>query len=108
MNFSISKFVALACTIVKKQSEVWNKRLGHPNSIVLSHLVNYGFLGNKDQFSFDLFVDCSTCKLGRSKSLSFPSHGSRAESCFDLIHTVVWGITLVISHVKYKILCDIH
>ena len=102
LHFSISNFVALACTIVNKQSEVWHKRLGHPNSVVLSHLVNFGFLGNKDQFSSHLSIDCSTCKLGKSKSLSFPSHGSRAESCFDLIHSDVWGITPVISHAKYK------
>ena len=102
MHFSISNFVALACTIVNKQSEVWHKRLGHPNYVLLSHLVNSGFLGNKDQFSSHVFVDCSTCKLGKSKSLSFPSHGSCAESCFDLIHSDVWGITPVISHAKYK------
>ena len=85
-----------------QQSEVWHKRLDHPNSVVLSHLVNSGFLGNKDQFSSHLFVDCSTCKLGKSKSLSFPSHGSRTESCFDLIHSDVWGITPAISYAKYK------
>ena len=102
MHFSISNFVALACTIVNKQSEVWHKRLGHHNFVVLSHLVNSGFLGNKDQFSSHLSVDCSTCKLGKSKSLSFPSNGSQAESCFDLIHSNVWGITPVISHAKYK------
>ena len=78
LHFSISNFVALACTIVNKHSEVWHKRLGHPNSIVLSHLVNYGFLGNKDQFSSHISIDCSTCKLGKSKSLYFPSHDSRA------------------------------
>ena len=102
LHFSISNFVTLACTIVNKQSEVWHKRLGHSNSVVSSHLVNSGFLGNKDQFSSHLSVDRSTCKLGKSKSLSFPSHNSRAESCFDLIHNDVWGITPVISHAKYK------
>ena len=59
-------------------------------------------MANKDQFSSHISVDCSTCKLGKSKSLSFPSHGSCAESCFDLIHGDVWGITPVISHAKYK------
>ena len=85
-----------------QQSEVRHKRLGHPNFVVLSHLVNFGFLGNKDQFSSHLSVDCSTCKLGKSKSLSFPSHGSCTESCFDLIHSDVWGIKPIISHAKYK------
>ena len=101
-TFPFFNFVALTCTIVNKQSEVWHKHLGHPNSVVLSHLVNSCFLGNKDQFSSHLSVDCSTCKLGKSKSLSFPSHGSHAESCFGLIHSDVWDITSVISHAKYK------
>ena len=67
-HFSTSNFVALAYTIINKTSEVWHKRLGHPNSVVYSHLVNSGFLGNKDQFSSHLSIDCSTCKLGKSKS----------------------------------------
>ena len=102
LHFSTSNFVALACTILNKQSEVWHTRLVHSNFVVLSHLVNSGFLGNKDQFSSHLSVDCSTCNLGKSKSLSFPSHGSRAESCFDLIHSDVWGITPIITHAKYR------
>ena len=59
-------------------------------------------MGNKDQFSSHLSFDCSACKLGKSKSLSFPSHGSRKTSCFDMIHSDVWGITPVISHANYK------
>jgi hypothetical protein len=42
------------------------------------------------------------CKLGKSKTLSFSSHGSRAEKCFDIVHSDVWGISLVISHARYK------
>ena len=59
-------------------------------------------MGNKGQFSSHLFVDSSTCKLGKSKSLSFSFPSSHAESCFDLIHSDVWGITPIISHAKYK------
>ena len=76
--------------------------LGHPNYVILSSVINSGLLGNKDQFSSPLSFDCSTCKLGKSKSLSFPSHGSHAEHCFDLIHSDVCGISPVISHVNYK------
>ena len=56
---------------MNKKCEVWHKQLGHPNSIILSHVINSGLLGNKDQFSSPLFFDCSTCKLGKSKSLFF-------------------------------------
>ena len=87
---------------MNNKCEVWHKRLGHPNSVILSHVINSGLLGNKDQFSSPHSFDCSTCKLGKSKSLSFPSHGSHVEHCFDLIHSDVWGISPVISHVNYK------
>jgi hypothetical protein len=68
--------------------QFWHKKLGHPNSIVLTHLMRHGYLGNKNSCSTE-FLDCSSCKLGKSKSLSFPSHGSRASKCFDIIHTDV-------------------
>lgn len=102
LHFPISTFISLACITANKKGELWHKRLGHPNSVVLSHLLNSGLLGNKDQFSSHLSFDCSTCKLGKSKSLSFPSHGNRGKSCFDMIHSDVWGITPVISHANYK------
>ena len=76
--------------------------MGHPNSVVLSHILNSGLLGNKEQVSKNLSFDCSVCKLGKSKTLLFSSHGNRAEKCFDVVHSDVWGISLVISHARYK------
>ncbi|XP_049394911.1 uncharacterized protein LOC125859256 [Solanum stenotomum] len=99
IHFSIPRVLAFASTTTK--NEVWHKRLGHPNSIVLSHLSNSGLLGNKNQFSVASF-NCSTCKLGKSKTLSFPNFGSRAAKCFDVIHSDVWGISPVISHAHFK------
>ena len=102
LHFSVSNFVSLASIVVNQKNEIWHKRIGHPNSVVLSHLINSGLLGNKDKFSSQFSIDCSACKLGKSKSLSFPSHGSCAENCFDIIHSDVWGITPIISHANYK------
>ena len=62
----------------------WHKRLGHPNFDVLSRMFKSGLLGNKEYVSGILPFDCSACKLGKSKALSFPSHGSRATNCFDV------------------------
>ncbi|KAL5777431.1 hypothetical protein ACOSP7_010357 [Xanthoceras sorbifolium] len=95
--------MSLACTSVASKSEVWHKRLGHPNSVVLTHLIKHGYLGNKDQFSsLNLCFDCATCKLGKSKTLSFPKHGSRATKYFEIIHSDVWGVSPIISHAQYK------
>jgi len=47
-------------------------------------------------------VSCSVCKLAKSKTLPFPSGAHRASTCFDLIHSDVWGMSLVVSHAQYK------
>ena len=65
--------------------------------------MKHGHLGNKDQFSsLNLCLDCATCKLGKSKTLHFPMHGSCATKCFEIIHSDVWGVSSVISHARYK------
>ena len=43
LHFSVSNFVSLASITVNQKSEVWHKRIGHPNSVILSHLINLGF-----------------------------------------------------------------
>jgi hypothetical protein len=101
-HFSIPSSLSLACVTVNTPNEVWHKHLGHPNSIVLSYMLNSSLLCNKEQVSKNLSFDCSVCKLGKSKTLSFSSHGSRAKKCFDIVYSDVWGISLVISHARYK------
>lgn len=77
--------------------------MGHPNSTVLFHLLNFSLLSNKNQFcSSHLHFDCPTCKLSKSKILPFLVAGSHAKNCFDVIHSDVWGITPIISHAQYK------
>lgn len=69
----------------------------------LSILMKRGFLGNKVQCSTHrLPLDCSICKLGKCKTLPFPTYGGRANICFEIIHSDVWNITPVISHAQYK------
>ena len=48
LYFSILSLMSLACTTVANKSEVWHKRLGHPNFVVLTHLMKHGHLRNKD------------------------------------------------------------
>nr|CAN77868.1 hypothetical protein VITISV_001383 [Vitis vinifera] len=81
-------------------SMVWHRRLGHPNTQILSHVLNSDLPGNKDRSSISL--ECDSCKLGKSKTLPFPLHASRASHCFDLIHSDVWGPSPVSSHEKFK------
>ncbi|KAK7245636.1 hypothetical protein RIF29_40484 [Crotalaria pallida] len=101
LHISTSNHVA--CSAIFNKNEIWHKRLGHPNSVILSHLLKSGSLGNiAPSSSSHLSFDCSACKLGKSKTLPFPIAGSHAEKCFDIIHSDVWGITPVTSHAHYK------
>ena len=34
--------------------------------------------------------------------LPFPTYGTRANTCFEIIHSDVWGVTPIISHAQYK------
>ena len=102
LHFSIPSCLSLACMTINTPNEVRHKRLGHPNFVILSHMLNFGLLGNKEQVSKNLSFDCSACKLCKSKTLSFSSHGSCAAKCFDIVHGDVWGISPVISYARYK------
>ena len=79
---------------------MWHNHLGHPNSHVLSTLFKSGSLGNKNS---PVSFDCTTCKLGKSKTLPFSHNASRANHCFDIIHSDVWGISLIVSHAGYNL-----
>lgn len=99
LQFTVPPTLSLASSVVENKGGIWHRRLGHPNNVVLTHLLQSGVLGSTDK---SLLVDCSSCKLGKSKTLPFPILGSRANKCFDIIHSDVWGITPVISHAQYK------
>nr|CAN66507.1 hypothetical protein VITISV_034008 [Vitis vinifera] len=85
----LSSIKSFACNNVSDLSMVWHRRLGHPNTQILSHVLNSDLPCNKDRYSLSL--ECDSCKLGKSKTLPFPLHASRASHCFDLIHCDVWG-----------------
>jgi len=40
--------------------------------------------------------------LAKGKTLPFPINAHRASSCFEIIHSDVWGMSLVASHARYK------
>jgi len=99
LQFTTPIALSLASVIVDNKTANWHKRLGHPNNVILSNLMKRGFLGHKDKGStHSLSFDCFTCKLGKSKTLPFPDFGSHVNTCFEIIHSDVWGIAPVISH----------
>ncbi|KAL3523634.1 hypothetical protein ACH5RR_016468 [Cinchona calisaya] len=94
---------SITCNSARVDYRAWHKRLGHPNSNVLHVLLNSGLLGNKESPSLHVVqFDCNSCKLGKSKTLPFPTHTPNVVQSFDLIHSDVWGMAPVTSHANYK------
>uniref|UniRef100_A0A6N2NJZ1 CCHC-type domain-containing protein n=1 Tax=Salix viminalis TaxID=40686 RepID=A0A6N2NJZ1_SALVM len=62
------------------------------------------FLGNNNNSSSSF--DCATCRLGKSKTLPFPVHGSRASASFEIVHTDVWGQVLLLLMDSISIYLD--
>lgn len=48
LQFTIPTAMSLAGISDGFKHEIWHKQLGHPNMLILSHLLKYGFLDNKD------------------------------------------------------------
>jgi hypothetical protein len=99
LQFS-SSHLSFASNSVLNSYEDWHRKLGHPNFVVLSHLFKTGLLGNKHVCTAS--ISCSVCKLAKSKTLPFPSGAHRASTCFEMIHSDVWGMSPAASHAHYK------
>lgn len=105
IHFPISPYLSklIICNSTFVDYRAWHKRLGHPNNNVLHLLLKSGSLGNKGSPSLNnIKFDCHSCKLGKSKTLSFPIHRSTIVKHFDLIHSDVWGMAPITSHANYK------
>lgn len=106
LQFPLSSCVSapfITCNVAHVDHQAWHKRLGHPNANVLHHLLNSGLLGNKKSTSLSAVqFDCNSCRLGKSKTLPFPTHTPNAVQPLDMIHSDVWGMAPVISHANFK------
>ena len=105
LHFSLSPCPSLpfvSCNYASVDYQMWHKRLGHPNSNVLRDLLKSSFLGNKESPSLSAVqFDCISCKLGKSKILSFQTHKSNVGQPFYMIYSDLWGMALVRSHGKF-------
>ena len=96
-SFSFPRLTSIGCfAISNNNSQSWHKKLDHPNSVILAHLMKHDYLNNSNEFS-SLSFDCASCKQ-KSKSLSFSLQGSRVSTCFEIIHFDVWGMSHILSH----------
>jgi ABC-type spermidine/putrescine transport system permease subunit II len=70
----VSSIKSFACNNVSDLSMVWHRRLGHPNTQILSHVLNSSLLGNKNSSSFSLecvnHITAATSASAESRSSS--------------------------------------
>ncbi|KAL2230846.1 UNVERIFIED_CONTAM: Retrovirus-related Pol polyprotein from transposon RE1 [Sesamum indicum] len=80
-----SIFSAVNTSNTSSNYAIWHKRLGHANSLVLSHISDLNITDmNKDCI-------CSICPKAKQTRKPFPSSTHHAVKTFDLIHMDVWG-----------------
>ena len=72
---------------------LWNARLGYASSFQVQQLAFRGLLGSVSTENLDYV----SCQLGKQPALSFNSNESISTDIFDLIHSDVWGPSLVSS-----------
>lgn len=63
---------------------LWHNRLGHPSSVVLSHIPQLSSV------STSIFSNCDVCHMAKQRKLSFTNSDTHSSS-FELIHCDVWG-----------------
>ena len=81
----------------------WYSRLSRAPSSQVQQLASKDLLGSvfKDNF------DCTSCQLGKQLALPLNNSESISNSIFELIHSDVWGPSLVVSidGSQYFVLC---
>jgi transposase InsO family protein len=66
----------------------WHKRLGHPSSKLVHHLIHTFSLPTNKNGSLSL---CSSCSQNKAHRQPFNNHGLTSTAPLDLIYTDVWG-----------------
>lgn len=66
----------------------WHKRLGHPSSKIVNHLIRAFSLPTNKNANKAL---CNTCSQNKAHCQPFHSHGLTSQAPLELIYTDVWG-----------------
>ena len=94
----VSVAAAAAVSLIPSLA-LWHAQLGHTFSFRVQQLASKGLLGSVSTENFD----CVSCQLGKQPALPFNSSESISTDIFDLIHSDVWGSSLVsIIHFELK------
>jgi hypothetical protein len=81
-------------------AEVWQQRLGHPQSSALQMLKNKGLIDVVGTIKLQHL--CDSCQLGKLSRLPFSKSEHTSTGIFEKIHCDLWGPTPVLSISKFK------
>lgn len=87
------------CNKPKNTSTLWHKRLGHPCSKVLSHVVKQLAIKDCNIKSVEF---CDACHIGKSCHLPFPRSNFHAQAPLDMIYADLWGPSPSVSVDGYR------
>ena len=80
---------------------VLHQKLGHPNSKVLSHVINS--CSTFKNLNGSKFLDsCDACKMGKFHRLHFPVSTTKTKHVLEVLHTDLWGLAPVFSVQGYR------
>uniref|UniRef100_A0A2N9FTN5 Integrase catalytic domain-containing protein n=1 Tax=Fagus sylvatica TaxID=28930 RepID=A0A2N9FTN5_FAGSY len=84
----------------KAPVDIWHQRLGHPHSKLLHVLASKNIIDVSDWLKTEKV--CSSCQMGKSCRLPFPSHNKIAPAPLVKIHCDLWGPAPVASVQNFK------
>ncbi|KAM1785404.1 hypothetical protein ACFX1Q_038150 [Malus domestica] len=76
-----------------QEHQLWHQRLAHPSEHVMTKLFPF-FCKNT--------LECETCQMSKATRLPFVSSNSRTSKLFKLVHSDIWGPSLVESFDGYR------
>ncbi|KAH9723193.1 retrovirus-related pol polyprotein from transposon RE1 [Citrus sinensis] len=80
---------------------VLHQKLGHPNSKVLSHVIN-SCSAFKNLNGSNFLDSCDACKMGKMHRLHFPVSTTKTKHVLEVLHTDLWGPAPVLSVQGYR------
>jgi hypothetical protein len=84
--------ISTAASSLSSSLALWHSRLGHASTSRVQLLATKGLLGSMSNSPFD----CISCQLGKQPALPFNNSESHAIASFDLIHSDVWDLLMLL------------
>lgn len=91
-NAAASLALSTTCTLATSELLLLHRRLGHPSFQSLGRMYPSLFAScNKE------YLLCDVCELAKHTRTNYPSTNERSKEPFEVVHSDVWGPSVVIS-----------